>query len=169
MHDVPTDDVPTPAAATPAAPRVSYPTMLWRAWRLRCPRCGRRRLFKNWISMHPRCIACGLKYQREPGYFLGSIYVNYGLTAMLVTIGYFVLAFTDVVSPQVALAIVMTFAVLFPIWFFRYARSLWLGFDQFWDPSPEEPARSAAGAPREGAPTDGRPTNGAPIRGDAEW
>jgi len=164
MHDVPTREAPLHEAR-----RISYPTVLWRAWRLRCPRCGRRRLFKNWISMYPRCTACGLKYHREPGYFLGSIYVNYGLTALLVTIGYLVLAFTEVVSPQAALAIVMTFAVLFPIWFFRYARSLWLGFDQFWDPSPDEPDPSPAGAHSDGAPTNGRPTNGTPTRGESDW
>jgi hypothetical protein len=32
------------------------------------------------------------------------------------------------------MAITLAFALLFPIWFFRYARSLWLGFDQFMDP-----------------------------------
>ena len=35
------------------------------------------------------------------------------------------------------------FVVLFPTWFFRYARSLWLGFDQFIDPrageQPDDP------------------------------
>jgi hypothetical protein len=28
----------------------------------------------------------------------------------------------------------LAFVVLFPIWFFRYARALWLGFDQYMDP-----------------------------------
>ena len=27
-------------------------------------------------------------------------------------------------------------AILFPLWFFRYARSLWLGLDQYFDPLP---------------------------------
>ncbi len=91
--------------------------------------------------MHPDCEACGLHYEREPGFFLGSIYVNYGLTALLVTIFYFVLFFTGWTSPQTALWIVAAFAVLFPLWFFRYARSLWLGFDQYWDPTPIETAK----------------------------
>jgi uncharacterized protein (DUF983 family) len=114
--------------------------MLARAWRLRCPRCGQGRLFKNWIRMNGRCPACDLRYEREPGYFLGSIYINYGLTALLVTIAYFALYFGHVVSPQTALWIVTALALVFPIWFFRYARSLWLGFDQYWDPLPEEDA-----------------------------
>ena len=129
--------------------RKSYATVLWRAWRLRCPRCGRDHLFENWIKMYPYCTACELKYEREPGYFLGSIYVNYGLTAVLVTIGYLGLLFSEVVSPQTALWIVAAFAVLFPIWFFRYARSLWLGFDHYWDPTAEQPPQTDEGAGRE--------------------
>lgn len=39
--------------------------------------------------------------------------------------------------PGGALLIGLTaFCVLFPLWFFRYARSLWLGFDQYFDPDP---------------------------------
>ena len=112
--------------------------MLWRAWRLRCPRCGQERLFKKWIRMNSDCAHCGLHYEREPGYFLGSIYINYGLTALLVTIGYFTLFFTQVVSPEAALVIVMASGAAFALWFFRYARSLWLGFDHFWDPLPKD-------------------------------
>lgn len=84
--------------------------------------------------MNSSCSECGLRFEREPGYFLGSIYINYGLTALLVTLFYFALFFSGAVSPETALWIVTGFALVFPIWFFRYARSLWLGFDHFWDP-----------------------------------
>jgi uncharacterized protein (DUF983 family) len=121
----------------------NYPTVLARAWRLRCPRCGLGPLFKNWISMYRECRICELRFEREPGYFLGSIYVNYGITAALVTAGYMTLVLTNVTTPRTALWTVTAFAFLFPIWFFRYARSLWLGFDHYWDPLPEESARDA--------------------------
>lgn len=85
--------------------------------------------------MNSQCDDCGLHYEREPGYFLGSIYINYGLTALLVTLLYFGLFFSGAVSPQAALWIVTAFALVFPLWFFRYARSLWMGFDHFWDPT----------------------------------
>jgi uncharacterized protein (DUF983 family) len=127
-----------PAATKPPASRKSYFTVMSRAWRLRCPRCGQTKLFKNWFRMHADCEACHLHYDREPGYFLGSIYANYGLTALLVTAFYFALFFSGRVDPQVALWIVTGFALVFPLWFFRYARSLWLGFDHYWDPTPED-------------------------------
>ena len=121
-----------------AKARKSYLAMLSRAWRLRCPRCGRGRLFANWFRMPAECEACGLRFEREPGYFLGSIYINYGLTAVLATLLYFALFFGGWTAPQTALWIAAAFAVVFPLWFFRYARSLWLGFDHFWDPTNEE-------------------------------
>ncbi len=99
--------------------------------------------------MHERCTHCHLRYQREPGFFLGSIYINYGLTALLVTIGYLSLFFAGF-DPQVSLIVVMAFAVLFPLWFFRYSRSLWLAFDQYWDPTPPDaPAERSWAEPRE--------------------
>jgi len=89
--------------------------------------------------MEPVCTGCGLKYQREPGYFLGSIYFNYGLTAFLVTVGYFAAFFgTDLPQPLVLWSLT-AFCVLFPLWFFRYARSLWVGMDRYFDRSDNPP------------------------------
>ncbi len=115
-----------------------YLTMLGRALRLRCPRCGQGMLFLGWFHMRSRCDWCGLIYEREPGFFLGSIYVNYGLTAVLTTVFYIVLFATDAVSPKNLLWGLTGFCILFPAWFFRYARSLWMGFDQYWDPRAED-------------------------------
>jgi uncharacterized protein (DUF983 family) len=109
-----------------------------RAWRLRCPRCGQGMLFRGWFRMRAQCDWCGLVYDREPGFFLGSVYVNYGLTAVLTTVIYFTLLANDVASPETLLWCMVAFCVLFPILFFRWARSLWLGFDQYWDPTEEE-------------------------------
>jgi hypothetical protein len=53
---------------------------------------------------------------------------------VLVTIGYFALYFSEVVSPDTALWICLAFCLLFPLWFFRYARSLWLALDCYFDP-----------------------------------
>jgi hypothetical protein len=87
--------------------------------------------------MRQQCDWCGLKYEREPGFFLGSVYVNYGLTAVLTTVLYFSLFAADVATPDTLLWSLGAFCLLFPVWFFRYARSLWLAMDQYWDPTPE--------------------------------
>jgi hypothetical protein len=60
---------------------------------------------------------------------LGSIYINYGATVVLAGMAYAVLYFHYSISKEVVLSACVTFAVLFPLWFFRYARSLFLATD----------------------------------------
>jgi uncharacterized protein (DUF983 family) len=113
---------------------MNFGVRLYRAIRLRCPVCGEGKIFSGFFKSYRECGHCGAIYDREPGFFLGSIYFNYGLTALICAIAYPVLSFGYRIGDNLAMAIVLGFAVLFPVWFFRYARSLWLGMDQFWDP-----------------------------------
>ena len=79
--------------------------------------------------MHERCAACGLRYEREPGYFVGSIYIGYAVT-VAVAAGT-VLAADALVGLTLAqqLTLGVALAALVPLAFFRYARSLWLSLD----------------------------------------
>lgn len=88
--------------------------------------------------MYPKCEHCGLPFEREPGFFLGSIYINYGLTALIVAIVYPVLLFQGGMHEQRLLIGAVTFTVIFPILLFPWARSIWLGFDQWNDPRQRE-------------------------------
>ena len=99
-------------------------------------------MFCGWFRSNKTCSDCGTTFEREAGFFLGSIYFNYGLTALIVAVAYPLLMFTGVASDRVLIPATLAFAVLFPMWFFRYARSLWAGFDQYVDPRHVE-----AGAP----------------------
>ena len=36
--------------------------------------------------MNERCSVCDLKFEREPGYFLGAMYVSYGLGLVIVMV-----------------------------------------------------------------------------------
>lgn len=119
---------------------MTYRTAFHRALRLACPRCGKGRLFAGWFTMHPSCSHCQLPFHREPGFYLGSIYFNYGVTAILVTAAYLTLWWTEWLDPETTgLAAVAAVSVLFPLAFFRHARSLWLAFDHYWDPPPRHP------------------------------
>jgi uncharacterized protein (DUF983 family) len=102
---------------------------LGRALRLRCPRCGETALFRGWFSMAEACALCGLRYERAQGYFVGAIYVNYGVTAILALGIFFLLWSLTTLSAAAQLALVAPVAVLFPLWFFRYSRSLWLALE----------------------------------------
>ncbi len=106
-----------------------------RAWKLRCPRCGEGRLFAGWFTMNERCEHCGLQYEREPGYFLGSSYINYGWTAMSMTVAYMLLHFVLGYPNKYVLPPLVAYIVIFPLTFFRYARALWLALDIYFDHS----------------------------------
>lgn len=116
-------------------PTVPWATLMGRALRLMCPRCGAGPMFNGPLSTLERCPHCQLKYERAPGYFLGSIYINYALTAFAITIAYSVLHFGFRWSnTQLALPLA-GFCCVFPALAFRHTRALWLAMDCHWDES----------------------------------
>ena len=110
--------------------------VLGRAARLRCPRCGRAPLFRTFFSMHEGCAACGLRFERAQGYWVGAIYVNYAATVLIPIAGYFVLWRVADLSTATQLSVWIPFVIVFPLWFFRYSRSLWLALEHFVNPEP---------------------------------
>jgi uncharacterized protein (DUF983 family) len=91
--------------------------------------CGEDRVFEGLWRMRHHCHACRYVYDREPGYFLGAIYVNYGVTCVLALTLFYSLK--DAVDWPLSthLAVFVPFAVVFPLLFFRYSRLLWMSID----------------------------------------
>lgn len=146
------------AASTSRAQR------LWRALALACPHCGGGRLFAGWFRMHPACSRCGLPFSREPGFYLGSIYVNYGVTVIVTLVAYATIVLGLGGSHQTALVACLAVAVVLPMLFFRHARSLLLALDS----SVNSRQAEAAGAFREADLTAARgygPATPAPASG----
>src|SRR4029434_2549332 len=107
---------------------------------LRCSRCGARSLFRTWFAMHERCTVCGLRFEREQGYFLGAMYINYGVTVVLALLCSFALEYGTRPSLTQQLMLWIGFCTVFPVLFFRHSRGMWLGFDFIFDPDmAEEP------------------------------
>jgi uncharacterized protein (DUF983 family) len=104
------------------------PTLV-RAFKLRCPRCGEGRLFNGLFRMNDSCVACGTSFKREQGFYLGSIYINYGATVIGTGALYALLVLGLDWSHEAALTACLVAAVVFPIWFFRWARSFLLALD----------------------------------------
>ena len=114
-------------------PRIQFGEALSRGVRLRCPMCGDGRLFGSAFKMRTECEECRFRFERESGYFLGSTYINYGATAVLATGMYVVLLFVFEIEKEWILPGLLAFCLIFPLVFFRFARSLWLSLDCFFD------------------------------------
>ena len=86
--------------------------------------------------MNERCPACGLHFDREPGYFLGAMYISYGLALVLVfAFGAIVWVLTGWRLNKVAIWAVLLFLPFSPMLTFL-SRVLWIYFDQTIDPEP---------------------------------
>src|SRR5437660_1114748 len=57
----------------------------------RCPRCLEGKVYAGALRMHDRCPACGHRFQREPGYFLGAMYISYPLSIVVIALATLVL------------------------------------------------------------------------------
>ena len=89
--------------------------------------------------MRDACSACGLKYERAPGYFLGAAYINYGLTSTTLTILYVGLHFGVGFDNRALFWPLGLYCVAFPIACLRHARSMWLAMDSYIDFESFEP------------------------------
>ncbi len=101
--------------------------------RQRCPRCLRGKVWRSFLTMHEACPACGLVFEREPGYFTGAMVVSYVIavpTFGLIVIGLLVLG-VDTVVALVGGGLVYLLLAPFIL---RYSRVIWLQFDWLIDP-----------------------------------
>ena len=99
---------------------VSATTLLVRAVALRCPACGKGEVFPgrfNFMKPALRCDHCGRVHEREPGFFLGSIYFNYGATVILATAIYFAPVLWRGWPIQGFMVPIALFCVIFPLFF----------------------------------------------------
>jgi hypothetical protein len=93
-----------------------------------CPNCGAHKLFKadSFFALNPECPDCGLKIERDEGFFLGSMSLNYAVTTVGFLFPVLMLYLVGVLSGTVAAVIAGAGALGFPVLFYRSSRSWWL-------------------------------------------
>jgi uncharacterized protein (DUF983 family) len=52
----------------------------------RCPACERASAFRGPYTLHATCPACGVRFERDPGSFLGALAVAYGLAVAILAV-----------------------------------------------------------------------------------
>lgn len=141
---------------------------LYRALGLRCPSCGTKPMFvkwykvrsvRDWFTPLDGCPRCGYAYEREPGYFLMSIWaVNYGFGSLLGLALYGILEWQFELTVGQLITAVIVPVFLFSVFFARHSKSIFLAFDLFFDPhqrnggddggnKPMQPPPDVGGAP----------------------
>jgi uncharacterized protein (DUF983 family) len=109
---------------------------VWAAIRQRCPRCCRGPVFRGSFAMNEACPRCSLRFEREPGYFLGAMYFSYALCIPILGIGilFWRWALPELRWEWIVLLAGLSYVPFMPV-VFRYSRVLWLYFDHWVSPS----------------------------------
>ena len=99
-----------------------------------CPKCQNESMyldknplhFSKILKMNEKCSHCGLKYQIEPSFFYGAMYVSYGLNVAL-GIASFIISYLILESSiEVAfISILVSNVILFPF-VLRWSRNIYI-------------------------------------------
>jgi len=94
----------------------------------RCPNCGTRALFQEGsrFQLNKACPQCGLTLERDEGFFLGSMSLNYGVTIIGFLLPVLLLYLGNVISGLTASILAGVGAVLVPMLLYRSSRSWFL-------------------------------------------
>ena len=99
-----------------------------------CPRCQNESMyldknplhFSKLIKMHEKCSHCGLRYEIEPSFFYGAMYVSYAVGIAFAVAAYVI---TNLIFhanlKNTFFAIVITLVVFMPI-IMRLSRNIWI-------------------------------------------
>ena len=120
------------------------PNYLWSILTLRCPRCRRGDMFRNKnpykklslhniLNMYDHCPVCHQKYDLEPGFWIGTSYVSYGVMVAISAISFMIWWFIVGISVddnRVFYWIIFNGLLLLFLqpWVMRLSRLIYLGF-----------------------------------------
>lgn len=102
----------------------------------RCPRCRRGKIFQysfyhltKFDRMFQHCPVCGLRYEIEPGYFYGAMYVSYALSGgIALAMGFLISLLLPDASEWTYVGIICPAILLFAPLNFRISRIVWLHY-----------------------------------------
>ena len=109
---------------------------------MQCPNCGHRDLFESAFKLRESCPLCFMRLQRGSGWFLGPMVINYGVTVFAFVLPILGLMLMDILPTKPSLYVIAGVTLIFPILFYRYSWSLWLGLYYFFLPD-ELPANNS--------------------------
>ncbi|MGO4818966.1 DUF983 domain-containing protein [Flavobacterium sp. W22_SRS_FP1] len=108
-----------------------------------CPKCQKESMYLDpnplhlgkTLKMNEKCSHCGLKYQIEPSFFYGAMYVSYGLN-VAVGIAAFVISYIvfEASLKDAFISIIASLIILFPF-ILRWSRNIYINMFVSYDPT----------------------------------
>lgn len=105
--------------------KVTHGMIVSRGLGNRCPNCGGRRLFKQGtlFELNGECPDCRLRFEKDEGFFLGAMSLNYGVTLVGYLLPVLVLWYLGVLGGRLAVGLAIGGSLLVPMLLYRSSRS----------------------------------------------
>lgn len=126
-------------------PDATLGTMLRRALRKRCSRCGGPDIFRSFGELREHCPSCGFRFERESGYWVGAMIINTAVTFALflaTMVGGIVATWPDVAWTPVFVATVVVCGGV-PIVFYPLSKTTWQAIELSYHPLERPEVESA--------------------------
>ena len=102
----------------------------------KCPRCQKGNFFavnnpyalKRFDEMNPQCPCCGERFEREPGYYTGALYVSYAYYTALIVSSFLLFEVLLEWDLNYFLAVLISLIIILTPPVFRLARLTWINF-----------------------------------------
>lgn len=98
-----------------------------------CPHCLQGKVFASTWKMNETCPVCHIKFEREDGYFMMSVFVGYIIGAIVALLICLILYLINAPFAWYFIFTIGAILLLLPL-IFRYARLIWLHIDEVLDP-----------------------------------
>jgi uncharacterized protein (DUF983 family) len=107
--------------------------------KLRCPVCGKGKVFHGYLDTPDSCPECGFYFMRETGYFLPHAPISYLVIVSAAAFAWAVLRYIlHIESDAIVLSSMVVFAVAFGFWSNRYTKMMWMAIDLTLHPPTKE-------------------------------
>lgn len=90
-----------------------------------CPNCGGGHLFKDGtlFQLNDACPDCRLRFERDEGFFLGAMALNYGVTVVVFLVPVVLAWYAGWLSGRVAVGLAIGLSLVMPMVLYRSSRS----------------------------------------------
>ncbi|MGL2995241.1 DUF983 domain-containing protein [Flavobacterium sp. TSSA_36] len=111
-----------------------------------CPKCQNESMYEDKnplniskvLKMNENCSHCGLRYQIEPSFFYGAMYVSYALNVAFGIAAFIVSYIFFSTSIKTSFLVILgTLIFLFP-WVLRWSRNIYINFFVSYNPNLKE-------------------------------